>query len=287
MDTQRMENYIREQVTKSGFPLEIAIYTCLEQHDWLPFSNNYYFDVDEKAEREIDITALPPPEVGHDGRLVDLTAPYTLDIELAIECKKSTTHAWVFFTAPTNSCYFYRGQTLDFIQMRTKNYESSFFDRILPRPDTAGLLHYSKFDRVATNYTEVKLQDEKGGPDQIFTACNQLTKFIAYSFQQSMRRIERSLSTRRVMIMFFPVIVFDGIFYEATLDANSSIVLARRRHLLLSRRSRWSFAPEEERSFLIDVVAKEHFEKYLESMRQNVSNLEESLVSKLGTLEID
>jgi len=283
LKTHAKEDYIREQILKSGFPLEIETYSILEQNDWLAFANDYYFDEDEKKEREIDLTAIPFPEIDNKFIIINRVEPFSLDIELAIECKKIDTHAWVFFTRPSKSCYFYSGQTLDFKQIRTNDFESSLFDVILSPPDTGGLLHYSKFDRLAKSYVEVKIEGQDGGRKDIFTACNQLTKFIAYSFQRRVDRLAKDPD--HVMIMVFPVIVFNGNLYEATLDKIGNIVLSQRKHILLARTSRLPFAGANERSFLIDIVTKGYFEDYLKAVRLDIRNIEQSLLSKKDILE--
>jgi len=283
LKTHTKEDYIREQILKSGFPLEIETYSILEQNNWMAFANDYYFDEDEKKEREIDLTAVPFPEFDNKFNIINRVEPFSLDIELAIECKKIDTHAWVFFTWPSTSGLFYSGQTLDFMQIRTNDFESSLFDVILSPPDTGGLLHYSKFDRLARSYVEVKIEGQDGGRKDIFTACNQLTKFIAYSFQRRVDRLAKDPD--HVMIMVFPVIVFDGDLYEATLGETGNIILSRRKHILLARHSKLSFAGTDERSFLIDVVAKGYFEDYLKAVRLDIRNIEQSLLSKKHILD--
>jgi hypothetical protein len=122
---ENLEGHLRKQIERTGFPLEIETYSILASHGWIPFTNDYYFDSDEQKEREIDLSAVPMPEIDEKYRLRNPVAPFNLDVRLVIECKKSDTHAWIFFTRPANSIFNYSGQTLDYIQIRSNNYERS------------------------------------------------------------------------------------------------------------------------------------------------------------------
>jgi hypothetical protein len=176
---------------------------------------------------------------------------------------------------------FYSGQTLDYKQIRAKNFERSIFDEILPPPYTDDLLHYSKFERIASSFTEVKIQGiEKGTGHEgdIFTGSTQLMKAIAYSLQTRINRIGKRPS--KVIIFILPIIVFEGPLYEATLGANTKLIIKPSNHILLERQSRLPFTGDEEQSFLIDIVAKDYFEHFLNFVEKDIHNIERAIVSK-------
>ena len=277
--TDELEEFIRGEIEKSGFPLEIEIYSILEgSRAWIPFANDYYYDYDEKKEREIDLTAVPMPQFDDNANIKNPTEPFHLNIELAIECKKNLSHAWVFFTRTCNHCFFYSGQRLDYRQIMTKDFQSSLFEVFLPSPDAGELLHYSIVDRLASSYTEVKLQNGNGRDDDIFIGSTQLIKFIGYRFNEMINRL--SDSSAKVMILFFPVIVFDGRLYEATLGPQKGLSLKSAKHVLLERRSRLPFGGHEDRSFLIDVVSRDYFRGFLGLIESDIRNIEGAVVKK-------
>jgi hypothetical protein len=278
----KLKEHLRDEIERTGFPLEIETYSILKSHNWIAFANDYYFDNEERKEREIDLYAIPMPEIDEKFNIKNPVDPFTLDVELAIECKKSDTHAWVFFTRPVDSGFFYSGQTLDYMQIRSNNYERSVFDKLIPPPDTGGLLHYGDFRRLASSYTTVKFHGDGSGRDDVFTASNQLVKFIAYSFQQRIERL-KLYPRHRAMIFVIPVIVFDGKLYEATLGPRGKLILSRRQHILFERRSRLLHGIEAHR-FLIDVVVREYFVEFLVKVQRDIQNIENSIIAQKKSL---
>lgn len=86
--------FIRQEIEKSGFPLEIEVSTMLEEAGWEVRYSKLYFDFDEEKWREIDIVAERRSSEDSKGHSIK---PYYLNMKLAIECKKSDDTAWVFF----------------------------------------------------------------------------------------------------------------------------------------------------------------------------------------------
>lgn len=88
---------VLEEVAKTGFPLELRVADQLRVRGYHVATNVYFVDRDEGKGREIDIRAL--------GNAFFTTGKLRCAVRhcLLIECKKSASRPWVFFSSPTVS----------------------------------------------------------------------------------------------------------------------------------------------------------------------------------------
>jgi len=89
--------FIKEEIERSGFPLEFEIASILKERGWDVLPSSPYWDRDEEKWREIDVKAyksfwVPPTESS--------IKPYGLTLSLIIECKRTEEFGWVFFQWP-------------------------------------------------------------------------------------------------------------------------------------------------------------------------------------------
>ena len=104
-----IEERIIEEISKTGFPLELRVSELLNKSDYYVANNLYYVDLDENKGREIDLRALK-------NLIFDR---YFVRHCLLIECKKSEDKPWVIFSSPITSYdseYFavpYAGMDID------------------------------------------------------------------------------------------------------------------------------------------------------------------------------
>src|SRR5213592_2645104 len=177
-DSSSEEKHLLEQLAKTGFPLEVEVSDLLEPN-WLVFPNEAYVDEDEGKTREIDMFAIHNSET---DQLTWANPPRLfLATYLAVECKRSETHAWVFLTRnETVPPGLGSGQTLDFLQVFSGD-SQSFLEQTLELPK----LHYEATEKIAHAGTPIRLKNngsEKKASksemrDDIFEARNQLMKF--------------------------------------------------------------------------------------------------------------
>jgi hypothetical protein len=92
------EEHLTAEIEKSGYPLEIEISSLLDK-EYRVLNTHYYFDEEAKKGRDIDIYAIPRDV---DNNFIK-TDKFVVITDLAIECKKSDTHAWIFYTRPYTS----------------------------------------------------------------------------------------------------------------------------------------------------------------------------------------
>jgi hypothetical protein len=235
-------------------------------------------DEDEEKTREIDIFAL------HNSSYFSLREMKRGDIflitsNLVAECKKTSTHAWILFTRPRPANWANgppNGHVTDFLDGLTGGKQSFFSQIDWPR------VHYDQFRRIAYNYVEVKLSKDIHTEDKsAFEALSQLWKCLSYNSKQNRELFAKDRTPRPLMI-YFPVIVLDGKLYEA-IGPTGKLRPAARQHMILSVKRR-SKALGDTRDFLIDVVTREFFPRYLKMVEGDVSVLRRWFKENQGRL---
>jgi len=271
-----LEYHIREEIQRTGYPLEIQVSDILDRN-WVVFNNEPYLDEDENKTRRIDIYAIHETEM---RQFVGKREPeFFVGARLLVECKKSDTHAWVFFTRreyarpePGD------GQIFDFLEVLSKG-KKKFLDELTDLFPW-GKLHYDRFKRIGHTYAEVKFQGkgkESSERQEIFEASNQLMKYASYEIQKESERIAGDTSNRNVLFLF-PAIAFDGMLYEAIVKGGKTR-LFKRAHILLET-SRYSKQSGGISSYLIDVVAKDELPQYLRSLNKDIDVIRHFFSSK-------
>jgi hypothetical protein len=260
------EDHIIDQIRSTGYPLEIEVSDLMDE-TWLVFNNQSYFDEDENKTREIDIYAVHGSELDQIIGVMKKQKPHIfIGTGIAVECKKSTTHAWVFFSR-TNvvSPVLGKDQSLDFLEAFSNRRERFLDDFDLPE------LHYDKFDRIAHTYTEVRLQGDSSGKKKIFESSCQLMKYASFDMQEWRERMGSISSGRKDIQFMFLAIVFDGKLYEAIIE-EGKIKLEERSHVLL-RSTRYSKSKAGMSYYVIDVVVKSYFSEYLKIIDSDIHTL--------------
>ena len=253
-----LEEKLIEDINKSGYPLEIEISSILDDK-WDLFNNAYYLDKNTGKEREIDIVALRTTIRKGKSRIL-----FTTQVVLVIECKKSNTHAWVFFSRPTIYAALLSGQYLDFVQVKT-NDKSSLQNEIMTYIKG---YHYDEFEKVASTYAEYKIENlgknkkKRSQKEEIFTAVQKLKNYIIYDKEMTIKeKKDRSkFINSKIIRFYFPTIVFDGKLYECTIEGLEP-QLQETNHVLIHF---W----HPEGLFYIDVVKREHFNDFIKDINE-------------------
>lgn len=150
-----LEDHLIKRIKKSGYPLEIEISNLLDK-EYVVFNTHYYFDEERKQGRDIDIYAMPL-DVELDTKLVEMEKkllPFRLRTELVVECKKTETHAWVFYNRHNIpiSGHHISGQFKTSVP-KPRKFSTDSFKWTLQK---CLALHYYKFEQVAIAYEEIK-----------------------------------------------------------------------------------------------------------------------------------
>jgi len=280
-----MEEYLKKQLQRTGYPLEIEISSILDKKGWVPFNNELFLD-ETGIEREIDIHAVRSRvRIGRSTNKSEET--FYTDFNLVIECKKSADWTWIFFTRPTmvtcGAHFFFSGQYLDFLQALTGNTQG-LKDRIFSVENS----HYDNFRNVASTYTEIKTSNQMKTnirtdtrKKEIFEGINQLTGFLNYDMLHR-RLFIKEKPKPLVIVFYFAVIVFDGKLYEA-ITKEGELELKEQKHILLHVQ-RYSKYLGTRLFFSIDIVKKEYFVNYLEDLEKDMHLIREKISSNRDSL---
>jgi len=265
-------DHLKEQIKKSGYPLEIEISSILDKN-WEVMNTDSYYDNDAGKMRDIDINAIR--EITHKYT----PFPLMTFVNLTIECKRNENFAWVFFTRPYKYSFEdIDGQYIDGLQILTQNIENMELMELILHESK---LHYSRIRKVAPCYDEVFIEGKKERyqhkKDEIFEAVNQLKKYIIYSNEQALKT-----TLPYVINIYFPCIVFDGKMFEAKVS-KEDVTLRRIKHVVLVSSHRTSYSTWD-LGFLVDIVHKDHFNTFLKSIENDFKNL--SLVIEKNGYEI-
>ena len=249
---------IKEDIRKSGFPVEIEVSEVLKRHEWRVLNQECYFDPDERKIRTIDIAAY----VADHSQIGDYK-PF--HVSLFIECKRSS-KPWVFWTTEKDKKFF------SFPYMLVKHWAR-------PRGITAKRKMYDDWlkwmpyshiyspdlDRVAMIHYEA-FKEGKGR--QIFEASNQVTKALTFTLMKN-KEYTLKMPDLHPLFILYPVIVFDGRLFELR-SGNGNLRLLPVEYLQY-----WTFTLGED--FLIDVIKKEFLSSYLEKLNTEVNRMKNEL----------
>ena len=269
---KKIRRYLIERIEEEGYPLEIEISNILEkQKGWMDIENTaYFFDSELNMGRTIDIRASFSME-NKDSEMFPFFAVYNL----AVECKKSGSHAWIFFTRPHRRFGFHDGQIMDFLEVKTdmKKYCYHLFLRRYEKP----CLHYVNYKHVAISYTELKFDKSKGKSKhpQILKAANQLMKFISYH-NQRIKNTNLEGWDAMPFYFYFPVIVFEGKMYQYSEESGKKNLIPTKRVLLES--SHYPSHHYRDVQFAIEIVSKDTFGKLLKDIEQSCSTISSGII---------
>ncbi len=263
-DKKTIENHIKNHILSSGYPLEIQISNIVDRNGGFTINNTvYFFDEELHTGRSIDMALMSmntfKPEL----------YPLFLRVDIPIECKKSESHAWVFYERrklDTNSIYM-DGQIGSTNQELTS--EVPCFKHIIADKFK---LHYSAFKTIAIAYDEVKIQG-KSDKRQIFEAINQLIKYICYEIHNTITRVSdigRQKENELAIMLMMPVIIFDGLLYKASFDSGQ-LEIKEAIHILLHTQFRCPYCNKVE-NYAIDIIHSSFFPEFLKLLNANAIN---------------
>lgn len=250
---RELEEYVKEEIAKSGFPLEIFVATVLEKHGWDVVPHLIY-PVKESGFQELDVHAKKAHSKVSD----------TQDI-LIIECKKQEKKPWIFFEQdkPTEDVLTLNLSPYDYTYgwYEENQFKSHFYYNAKPCS-----YHFPSFQ-------------SKGGHDGdvILKAINQVLDALIYWWETEMELFEK-VAKKRVSLLY-PVIVLDGKLFSARISSDGNISLNQSNHLQLRvaralrepltlRFSQSSSIVLSIKNFIIDIIEKDFFESYLNNFSE-------------------
>lgn len=232
----------------------------------------YFFDNDKKKAREFDIEAVLPYDANLPSEF-DAEKFWFFNPNVLVECKKSAVYSWVFFRSEPVGAWYDIGHSIDILTEKL-GYLKSACGQVLSK----GFLHYYEEDTIFVSaYQQIKLKkkakNERDGKDAIFDAISKIIKFMDYRFQ-SLKEFFATDSTRRDIIFYFPLIVFDGELYESSFG--KTLKLKESRHLVYETRYLSSLTKSLVPLY-IDIVRKDAIEEILSIIEKEVYDINECL----------
>lgn len=265
------EDKILEELVKTGFPTELVAGSIMESWDYGVIYSPSYRDHQDGKSREFDLRAFKTWPV------VDETPKWGMSVFLVTECKKSD-GPWVFFATPEAYRSFdWLGDPIPLHHNTNGLHEigNTLEEKVsLDRRSLMDVHHYRSLPRRARTYYEPfkKGRDHNSVGQSIYTAVMQCTKAVIFLSSEKPRS--------RYPAFFYPVIVFSGDMFEATIAPDKSISLARKEYIQLSHHylyeaSRHSIFEDQE--FIIDVVRDSYLPTYLGIIEKEMTAIASTL----------
>lgn len=251
--------------------MEIA--SILRKRGYDVSSGVYFFDNDERKAREFDIEAVLPEKIIPSE--FDIDKLWFFNPFVLIECKKSTTYSWVFFRSEPINIWFDIGHSIDVLTEKL-GYLKSACGQVLA--SGAISLHHHKEQAVFVSaYQQIRLEkkdkSERDGKDAILDSVSKIIKFMNYRFQ-NLKGFFATDTSRRDMVFYFPLIVFDGQLYEASFG--KTLELKESRHLVYETRYLSSLIKSLVPLY-IDIVRKDAIEEILSIIEKEAYDINEYL----------
>ncbi len=247
-----LEEKIKKELQKSGFPLEIFCQRCLLEKNWDILESSEYYVLENDTRKQVDV-------VGYFTESLRRKTPITY--ECHIECKKSADNPWVFFedVRPTAGVKIH----VDYESIEAARWSTS-------------IVHAKKdlhFNNVAKS--SIYTMAFKKGTNQIYEAISSILSY--YEFRSDFlkkHREQRQLEGERqnLIIVSFLTILFDGKLYLANIEKGDNINLTETNNIILCQ-AETKFP--RTRSYTIDIVTRDYFLDYLDLLnrdRELISN---------------
>lgn len=268
--SKKLETEIRNDLKKTGFPLEVSVSLELDREKWMVYPGALYKDPETSTSREIDIHAVKvdftyankipsKPTLDNLNRLIS---------HLIIQCRK-TDKPWVIFD----------NGNLRWPQIPTQNFKSDkeeFHEMLLHdikhiRSENLGSFGLKKHRYIKANFH--KSYHEAFSPPQerskIYEAFITVAKALDY--------FKNHYATGRYVIhLFIPVIVLDGTLWSASIkktkNNNDRVVLKNVDRLFVVFNRLIPFTEGSlfwEEDQVIEVITRKAFRKNLNEIQKD------------------
>lgn len=259
----KIEN-MKKAIIKSGFPLEIFTASILKSKEYKIVQHQYYNDAIDNKFREIDLIAEMKKEIASHEE----DTKFIFQNILIIECKKQEEDSpWLFFEGDIKNKDFSTQLYTSTKKFIDKKWVA---DNIFPKTH-----YYNKIPCIyyIAPFKLTKNGDKNKGKDYIYETIFQL-----YSALNASIKIYTELQNKIVhkrIFFYYPIIVLDGELYSSKIKGIDTIEInpINRIQLLLNFQRethsiKWGGKRKirKDEKFMIDVVKKEYFSNFLDSI---------------------
>lgn len=232
---------IRAELLKSGFPLEVKCRQTIFKRKWAITLSRFYLDSDNN-EHEIDLIALKQT-LSHSNN-----NHLTLNSIIVLECKKNESNHWVFF---------YEGIGFPKLNLLSTLPEK-YADKLTWLNEKSLKSHHYYKSKPTSSYSMAF--KSKSEHNQIFEALNQVYNAYKHEIatpESNMAKVDKSLSCW--VNVYYPVIVLDGKLFLAQIIKDNLEVEEVRQALYVAHRPAYFKYPHS-----IDIVTADTLSDYLD-----------------------
>jgi hypothetical protein len=290
LNPEKLEN-LKKAISGTGFPLEMEVDRVLRSSGFHSSPSSLYIDDETEKQREIDNNTLFPDSTT--ARLRDFQ-PLGVSPNLLIECKKLGDVCITVFRRHQEAVthHDFEGQMHDFPYLINQKARAANMieDFHLGWMLANSRLHYSAFStrigvakgiKPTTKTAETKNAEEEH--DVVFQGLMQLVKAQAHSVTAAIAR-DSTISNQYYPFYFtFLALVVEGDIVEVDSDSTGGLSLTPVDHAV----ARMSFRPNysnEVLGYLVDIISKDNFTKYLETLVRDIDSLSHKLDAEKSRL---
>jgi len=250
-----------QEIEKTGYPTELKVGNILTEDKWEVQYSRYYIDRDKQEGREIDITAFT--SIGESNKCI-------VGLHLVCEVKKSLNKPWIVFSTEKD---YIEGSTFLKIQYSNKNADKLLPIKMISSIDTVS--------RIGRSYCQsFKSKDYN---TDIFEALTSTMKASEYLIEKNKHPspLVDALRKEFLYINFVdPIIVLDGLLYEAYLNQKNKLELEETTHIPVSL---GYISPAYKRQdYLVDIVTLNELPNLLIKKRKWLEDIKCSIYEEIN-----
>jgi len=261
---KELHEKVRKQLEKTGYPLELKIGNVMLRHGFTVQHNRYYLDKDENKGREVDVLAFIRSE----------TKKSSFGLHFVVQIKYSREKPWVILS--TQRDVFEGAGWLKLIYCSQGIESVGLMGEEIEENSTL-----SEFSRLGRSYCECS-QAEKDEKRAIFEELTSVVKAAEYCLEKE-GEAARKLEKQPYLHFVEPVIILDGLLYEAYLDTKGDLVLRKINHIPVS--FGYISGVYERYQYVVDLLTFEHLPTFLSSKRKWLHSLQSVFNTKLATVK--
>ena len=250
---------------KTGYPIELRVGGIFEKYGWRVNHNSYYVDEDEQKGREIDIVAVSNTS----------STQYRIAVCSSLICgiKKGTKYPWVIFSTKRGTAEHEGWGRLHYA-------EGQVDSTLLPFEQIERKSTTSQFARIGRSYCEAyKSDDAKSAIFEALTAVVKASEYWVKKNKESSSGFYRDSLGSRDITFVDPIIVLDGLLYEAYLDDDNHLQIEEKTHIPVSLgHISKAYGP----GYLVEIVALNALDQLISKKREWIESIKESIIAKLS-----
>ena len=259
-----LKTKLLKRLEETGYPVELRVGSIFSSCG-IPnlHHNRYYVDKDEQKGREIDICAYT--------NVFSEKPSLSVGLGLICEVKQSRKYPWIILSTKKGFTWGGEGWSRLHYSVGEVDAELLSFEEIESKSTTR------QFARIGRSYYEgFKTANAKSS---IFEALTTVSKAAEHWLKRNAEAVKGMEGEPRSITFADPLIVLDGLLYEAYLDEDSRMKLDEISHIPIS----FGYISTEYSRFgyLVEVVTIEELPVLLAKKRKWITHMHNSIARKL------